>query len=174
MMLTSQAAAGRVEHAPSLYPLDCPERRLDPMKYRCNCICGDVGLALLASLGLSLGFVGQSMGQCTNDASKSCNDDGDCPNGDSCVDNTCEGDLPENEPCPTDEYVDLVNGGCNNVTVCLDFCSVDEDCAAGQTCESGLCVGPGAECETEEDCVGNDQCIDGHCVGTNSDGCPAG
>ena len=37
------------------------------MKYRCNCICGDVGFVLLASLGLSLGFAGQSMGQCTND-----------------------------------------------------------------------------------------------------------
>ena len=65
------------------------------MNRRCNCICGDVSMVLIASLGLSLGLSGQAFGQvCSNDAGAG---------------NTAEGEV-----CITNNVDDVTNGGCNS------------------------------------------------------------
>ena len=117
------------------------------MNRRCNCICGDVSLVLIASLGLSLGFAGESFAQCSNDAGA--------------------GNTAENEGCNMDEDNDTTNGGCNssppvftNVaadgglprTYCSNTasynltqtCVDDAGCPAGDVCNvgTGLCEGP--------------------------------
>ena len=149
------------------------------MKRGYNCICGDVSLALIASLGLSLGLGGQAFGQnCTNDAGI--------------------GDLPENESCALDENDDTVNGGCNsdpdvftivpalpavycgnvsnhnNSSTCIEdlecasACAEDLDCPAGDVCIDtdgdqvpDSCSGPGqATCDVPNGiCVGGNEPI---------------
>ena len=144
------------------------------MNLHCRCVCGDLGLVLLASLGLSLGLAGQSTGQCTNDVGS--------------------GDLPEGEACPVDEYIDEFNAGCNvtppvfmdvpplsdgvtntpitycgtasnhdNTTTCdtaedcAQDCDTDDDCPVGDSCVDGLCVGPGQPDCVEGLCDGRDE-----------------
>ena len=117
------------------------------MNRRCTCICGDVSLVLIASLGLSLGFAGESFAQCSNDAGN--------------------GDTAEGEGCNMNEDNDTTNGGCNSsppvfTLVTVDgglprtYCSTaanydntqpcedDAGCPAGDVCnlKSGLCEGP--------------------------------
>ena len=126
------------------------------MKRSCNCICGDVSLVLIASLGLSLGFAGQAFGQCTNDVG----------NGDRVEDTFLLPGVAEG--CNVDEDVDTTNGGCNSsppvftdvttdggglpVTYCSNTanynntqdCEDDAGCPAGDVCnvKAGLCEGP--------------------------------
>ncbi len=148
------------------------------MKRGYNCICGDVSLVLIASLGLSLGLGGQAFGQtCTNDAGT--------------------GVLPENESCALDENDDTVNGGCNSdpdvFTIvpslpavycgsvsnhnnsstcavdldCASACAEDLDCPAGDVCIDtdndqvpDSCSGPGqATCDVNGICVGGNEPI---------------
>ena len=118
------------------------------MNRRCNCICGDVSLVLIASLGLSLGFAGESFGQpCANDAGA--------------------GDTAEAEGCNLNGDDDTTNGGCNSSppaftdvdadgglprTYCseaanydnIQTCEDDDGCPDGDVCnvKAGLCEGP--------------------------------
>jgi len=155
------------------------------MNRSCTCICGDVGLVLIASLGLSLGFAGEAFGQCTNDAGA--------------------GETAEGEACTLDDNVDATNGGCNSSPpvftlveedgglprtycgnaatmlvsqTCAASCEMDSDCPDGDTCEDtdgdkipDSCTGPAQQlrcrstCAMDSDCPAGDTCED-----TNDDG----
>ncbi len=148
------------------------------MNRSCTCICGDVGLVLIASLGLSLGFAGEAFGQeCTNDAGT--------------------GQFAEGENCVLDNNDDTTNGGCNSelpvftlvgalpVTycgnaatmlvdrTCAASCEIDTDCPVGDTCVDtdddmvpDSCSGPAQElrcrsaCAMDSDCPVGDTCED--------------
>ncbi|MBW2262636.1 MAG: hypothetical protein JRG91_11735 [Deltaproteobacteria bacterium] len=89
-----------------------------------------------------------------------CNEDSDCPDGQSCFDDAGDGFCTE--PC--------ADGACPEGTVCVESlgeplclpeCDTDEDCGEGMACVDGVCH---PACETDEDCNGDYVCEYGGCV----------
>ena len=77
------------------------------------------------------------------------------------------GGCPPNNP-PAPECT--VDADCADGETCVDSecvaaaeCETDADCADGETCVDGECVAA-AECETDADCAEGETCVDGECV----------
>ncbi len=95
-----------------------------------------------------------------------CNSDGDCPEGQFCLDGTCSTGLPEGgEPCDSD--ADCPGGYCDDEGACQTGarpCEDDDDCKGDHVCEDGACVEPpDTSCGTAYDCELEHICVDGEC-----------
>jgi hypothetical protein len=56
---------------------------------------------------------------------------------------------------------------CNGKCIPAADCCVDGDCAPGQNCDGGQCVGVVAECQNDGDCDAGEACLNGTCVPGN-------
>ncbi len=98
-----------------------------------------------------------------------CTADGDCANGQSCVDGQCltpssSGETylcSSDDPCPAGQF--CFNG------LCAIGCLSNGDCAADQYCDtegSGRCVNREVTTCPQSPCESNQDCVDGYCVAT--------
>ena len=85
---------------------------------------------IMACLLLVVGCPSQTVPECTGD--------GDCGEGQECVNGVCTDVAPE--------------------------CTEDGDCGEGQTCDDGVCTDTEPECAEDGDCGANQECVDGVCT----------
>ena len=106
----------------------------------------------------------------------SCDDDGDCGEGETCHANVCRdacgndadcgGAMPfcslDNGVCVECATSDQCDGGevCRALR-CLAACTTDDDCDDGETCEDSTCVAP--ECTNDDHCADGEACVEGNC-----------
>ena len=108
----------------------------------------------------------------------SCNKDGDCQEGEKCVDKKCvqcatDDDCGEGTECVAGACV-RKEGWCGSDADCADgkvcknnqcvACQQDVECPGGGRCEEGRCLGKG-DCTQDEDCADDEDCVDGKCKG---------
>ncbi len=114
---------------------------------------------------------------------QSCSSDGECPNGQSCVNGACQepaGDeCSSNDQCP--EGYTCEEGYCRPEGTLPDSCVTSNDCPQGYYCENHRCYacdegnelpecqGGGEGCETNADCPPGFNCINGVCYPDNPD-----
>src|SRR5690606_3266765 len=88
----------------------------------------------------------------------SCDTDGDCHDGEFCVNGQCQ-QCREDADCGAGQ---ACNGGrCDDIP---GYCSANTDCPAGQTCVNNACVAPEGYCATDADCPEGRECVDNVCV----------
>jgi hypothetical protein len=102
---------------------------------------------------------------CLGDRCVACTGEAHCPDGERCVDNSCEppaSACERNQDCPGSAPV-CDQGRCV-------ACSSDRHCPDGETCQDNRCVGvPG--CQGDQDCPEDQRCEAGQCVTRQQGGC---
>ncbi len=108
-------------------------------------------IILLLLTGLACQVGGGAPGE-TELGEGQCIDNGDCFEGEGCVDGSCAAaDCIESSACALDSYCDA------EAKTCLAGCQEDADCGAGTRCEAGTCVERGCR-SSELDCQVGEVC----------------
>ena len=103
----------------------------------------------MSRLLLTVGLVG--LLGCNNEKAPECVDNGQCPEGNACVQNACE-----EVSCLTSAECDI-NQFCNPFYECEGGCETSDDCTAGETCKDHVCDVYGCR-STNLDCEYGEYC----------------